>query len=240
MGRGSDVGPTPGTRAASQLDRLLAPAVLAGMIAAVVAGLVAMVATALVGRGFFTPVYGVVAPLSPSSVAQSVTAARAGTVFHVLRDPLISGSAVMLTMGGVLAMVFVPIARRVPSRWSVILPVGAGYALLVMAAISVAGMPRVTRLVAGSRPVEDLSAVPGWTVLLLEYLAFGLALGAWVALRPKDLWPEPDPLVYPDGRPATRQQRGGVPGGETPAGRGTAGREGAAGGGGQGGEGRDA
>ena len=224
MGRGSDVGPTPGTRAASQLDRLLAPAVLAGMIAAVVAGLVAMVATALVGRGFFTPVYGVVAPLSPSSVAQSVTAAGAGTVFHVLRDPLISGSAVMLTMGGVLAMIFVPIARRVPSRWSVILPVGAAYALLVMAAVSVAGMPRVTRLVAP--PVSDLPPAAGWVVLLLEYLAFGLALGTWVALRPKDLWPEPDPMTRPVVRQSPAVDR-------RP-------RESAAGGGGQGGEGRDA
>lgn len=197
MQRGSGMTPTPGTRRAGQLDRLLAPAVLAGMVAAAVAGVVAMAATALVGRGFFTPLYGVVSPLSPSTVAASLTAARAGDAFHVVRDPLLAGAAVMLTVGGVLAMVFVPIARRVPSRWSVILPVGAAYALLLMAAAGLVGMPRITRLVAGARPVDDLPAAAGWTVLLLEYLAFGLVLGAWVAYRPKDLWPEPDPFDRP-------------------------------------------
>jgi len=185
----SDLMSSARTRKASELDRLLAPATLAGMTAGAAAALVAMAGTAIAGSGFLTPLYGVMQTLSPLTVANSVVQAQAGHPFYVVRDPMIAGAAVMLTVGGVLGMVFLAIARRVPARWSVTLTTGALYALLLLVLISASGMSPTSRLVAGSTPLSDMSAPAGWALLLAEYLTFGLVLGAWAAWRPQDLRP---------------------------------------------------
>lgn len=179
-----------GTRRASELDRLLAPASLAGMIAGASAGLVAMTTTWLAGSGFLTPLYGVVQTLNPLIVATSVSHAQAGDSVYVVRDPMIAGAAVMLTIGGVLGMIFLAIARRLPSRWPVSLITGVGFALGLLALFTLTGLSPTSRLVAGSPPMGDLSVVVGWMVLLAQYLTFGLVLGAWAAWRPQDLRPQ--------------------------------------------------
>jgi hypothetical protein len=185
----SDLMSSAGTRRASELDRLLAPASLAGMTGGAVAGLVAMTGTWIAGSGFFTPLYGVMHTLSPLTVANSVTQAKHGEAFYALRDPMIAGGAVMLTVGGVLGMIFLAVARLVPPRWPVTLTAGVLFSLVVLTLLSATGLSQQSRLVAGSPPVADLTAVAGWAVLLAEYLSFGLVLGAWAAWRPQDLRP---------------------------------------------------
>lgn len=183
-----------GTRRASELDRLLAPATLAGMTAGAAAGLVAMVGTWIAGSGFYTPLYGVMQTLSPVHVANAIVHARSGDAFYAVRNPLIAGAGTILMIGGVLGMIFLALARRVPPRWPVTLSVGVLFSLVLLALLSVSGLSNTSRLVAGSPPVADLSAAVGWTVLLAEYLTFGLVLGAWAAWRPQDLRPNDGPV----------------------------------------------
>jgi len=178
---------SPSARRAGELDRLLAPAVLAGMIAVTVACLGGMVASWIAGSGFFTPIYGITATISPSTLAASLLHAQAGDAFYVARDPLVAGSAVALTAGGSFGMVFLLVGRRLTPRWSVALPGGIGYALVLMGVLSLIGLPRATRLAAASQPMDGLSSGVGWAVLLLEYALYGAVLGAWVVLRPHDL-----------------------------------------------------
>ena len=178
---------SPSARMGGDLDRLLAPAVLAGMVAVCLAGLAGMVTSWIAGSGFFTPVYGITASISPGTVVQSIHQARGGNAFYVARDPLVAGGAVALTAGGTLAMLFLPLGRRLTPRWSIAVPAGIGYALLVMCVLTLIGLPTATRLAAASRPLTDQSSVVGWTILLVEYGVYGAALGTWVVLRPGDL-----------------------------------------------------
>lgn len=199
---------SPGTRRASELDRLLAPATLAGMAAGAAAGLVAMVGTWIAGSGFYTPLYGVMQTLSPIHVANAIVHARSGDDFYAVRNPLIGGAATILMVSGVLGMVFLAVARRVPSRWAVTLPVGVLFSLALLTLLSISGLSNTSRLVAGSPPVSDLSAAAGWAVLLAEYVTFGLVLGAWPAWRPQDLRPNDGPAARggfraPDAEAAT-------------------------------------
>jgi hypothetical protein len=179
-----------GTRRASELDRLLAPATLAGMAAGGAAATVGMVGTWIAGSGFFTPLYGVMHTLSPMHVANAVVHARSGDPFYAVRNPMIGGGATMLMVSGVLGMVFLAAARRVSPRWPVTLTVGVLFSLAVLALLTLSGLSNDSRLVAGSQPVSDLSAAAGWAVLLAEYLTFGLVLGAWAGWRPQDLRPQ--------------------------------------------------
>lgn len=179
-----------GTRRASELDRLLAPATLAGMVAGAAAATVAMTGTWLAGSGFFTPLYGVMQTISPLHVANSIVHAQSGDAFFVVRDPMIGGGAVMLTVGGVLGMLYLAIARKIrPGRVPALIA-GVLFSLLVLTLLSISGLSNNSRLVAGSPPFPELSAAAGWAVLLAEYLTFGLVLGAWAAWRPQDLRPQ--------------------------------------------------
>ena len=178
---------SPSARRGGDLDRLLAPAVLAGMVAVSLAGLAGMITSWIAGSGFFTPVYGITASISPATVVRSVHQAQIGNAFYVARDPLVAGGAVALTVGGTLAMLFLPLGRRLSPRWPIAVPAGIGYALLVMCTLTLIGLPTATRLAATSRPMTDLSSVVGWAVLLVEYGVYGAALGTWVVLRPGDL-----------------------------------------------------
>jgi hypothetical protein len=178
---------SPSARMGGDLDRLLAPAILAGMVAVSLAGLAGMITSWIAGSGFFTPVYGITSSISPATVVRSVHQAQIGNAFYVARDPLVAGGAVALTVGGTLAMLFLPLGRRLSPRWSIAVPAGIGYALLVMCVLTLIGLPTATRLAAASRPMTDLSSVVGWAVLLVEYGVYGAALGTWVVLRPGDL-----------------------------------------------------
>jgi hypothetical protein len=178
---------SPSARRGGDLDRLLAPAVMAGMVAVSVAGLAGMITSWIVGSGFFTPVYGITVSISPATVVQSIHQAQIGNAFYVARDPLVAGGAVALTVGGTLAMLFLPLGRRLTPRWQIAVPAGIGYALLVMCVLTLIGLPTATRLAAASRPLTDQPSVVGWTILLVEYGVYGAALGTWVVLRPGDL-----------------------------------------------------
>jgi hypothetical protein len=103
---------------------------------------------------------------------------------------MVAGAAVMLTVGGVLGMVYLAIARRLAPRWPVTLAAGVLFSLALLALLTVSGLSQNSRLVAGSPPMVDLSAATGWALLLAQYVTFGLVLGTWAGWRPQDLRPD--------------------------------------------------
>lgn len=181
----------PGPRAASSIDRILVPGILAGMVAAVPMGLFSMIAAATYQhRGFFSPMYHIASLLGDDTAARSLQAAASGDVFFFVPEPTIFGVAMHLVVGGFFGAIFSVVARAVvarivPSRASII-AVGVAYALLVMLLMSLVLVPAADAALSGEERVSSFASVAGWGTFTIQHVIYGLVLGLWPVFRPQD------------------------------------------------------
>lgn len=181
----------PGPRAASSIDRILVPGILAGMVAAVPMGIFSMIAAATYQhRGFFTPMYHITSLLGDDTAARSLQEAASGDVFFFVPEPTIFGVAMHLVVGGFFGAIFAVVARAVvaralPSR-ATIIAVGIAYALLVMLLMSLVLVPAADAVLSGEERVSSFASVAGWGTFTIQHVIYGLVLGLWPVFRPQD------------------------------------------------------
>ena len=181
----------PGSRAASSIDRIVVPGILAGMVAAVPMGIFSMIAAATYQhRGFFTPMYHIASLLGDDTAARSLQEAASGDVFFFVPEPTIFGVAMHLVVGGFFGAIFSVVARAVvarigPSRASII-AVGVAYALLVMLLMSLVLVPAADAVLSGEERVSSFASVAGWGTFTIQHVIYGLVLGLWPVFRPQD------------------------------------------------------
>ena len=186
----------PGPRAASSIDRILVPGILAGMVAAVPMGIFSMIAAATYQhRGFFLPMYHIASLLGDDTAARSLQEAASGDVFFFVPEPAIFGVAMHLVVGGFFGAIFAVVARvllsrvepsrALPSRASII-AVGVVYALLVMLLMSLVLVPAADAVLSGEERVSSFASVAGWGTFTIQHVIYGLVLGLWPVFRPQD------------------------------------------------------
>jgi len=186
----------PGPRAASSIDRIVVPGILAGMVAAVPMGIFSMIAAATYQhRGFFTPMYHIASLLGDDTAARSLQEAASGDVFFFVPEPAIFGVAMHLVVGGFFGAIFAVVARAVvarvlPSRVvasrASIIAVGVAYALLVMLLMSLVLVPAADAVLSGEERVSSFASVAGWGTFTIQHVIYGLVLGLWPVFRPQD------------------------------------------------------
>jgi len=186
----------PGPRAASSIDRIVVPGILAGMVAAVPMGIFSMIAAATYQhRGFFLPMYHIASLLGDDTAARSLQEAARGDVFFFVPEPAIFGVAMHLVVGGFFGAIFAVVARvllfrvepsrALPSRASII-AVGVVYALLVMLLMSLVLVPAADAVLSGEERVSSFASVAGWGTFTIQHVIYGLVLGLWPVFRPQD------------------------------------------------------
>jgi hypothetical protein len=196
----------PGPRAASSIDRIVVPGILAGMVAAVPMGIFSMIAAATYQhRGFFLPMYHIASLLGDDTAARSLQEAARGDVFFFVPEPAIFGVAMHLMVGGFFGAIFAVVARvllsrvepsralpsralpsrALPSRASII-AVGVVYALLVMLLMSLVLVPAADAVLSGEERVSSFASVAGWGTFTIQHVIYGLVLGLWPVFRPQD------------------------------------------------------
>lgn len=181
----------PGSRAASSIDRIVVPGILAGMVAAVPMGLFSMIAAATYQhRGFFLPMYHIASLLGDDTAARSLQEAASGDVFFFVPEPAIFGVAMHLVVGGFFGAVFAVVARAVVARIgpspASIIAVGVVYALLVMLLMSFVLVPAADAVLSGEERVSSFASVAGWGTFTIQHVIYGLVLGLWPVFRPQD------------------------------------------------------
>jgi len=191
----------PGPRAASSIDRIVVPGILAGMVAAVPMGIFSMIAAATYQhRGFFLPMYHIASLLGDDTAARSLQEAARGDVFFFVPEPAIFGVAMHLVVGGFFGAIFAVVARvllfrvepsrvepsrALPSRASIV-AVGVVYALLVMLLMSLVLVPAADAVLSGEERVSSFASVAGWGTFTIQHVIYGLVLGLWPVFRPQD------------------------------------------------------
>ncbi|GAC1447754.1 MAG: hypothetical protein PVSMB4_03810 [Ktedonobacterales bacterium] len=148
---------------------------IAGMIAGVVMAMYAMLASATVlGQGFFTPLYGIASPLiGPGAMMASM---KAGLYFSV--GPALLGLMVHMLWSSMYGVVFGFLARALHFAGVGAVIAGIGYGVVVLLVMSLVVLPLVG--------VGAMTSVIGWPSFTIEHVVFGLVLGLWPVVRPRD------------------------------------------------------
>jgi len=171
----------------SSLERAIEAGILAGMMAAVPIGLFAAITAATYQRaGFFTPMYRIAAVLDPTSLLASTAEAAAGSPFFFDPQPLFSGGAMHLAIGGFFGVVFALLARTLRWRGRAAVLAGVLYGLAVAALMGLVVLPLAADLLGGGRLVGDAASIVGWPTFAAGHALYGLTLGTWTMARP---WP---------------------------------------------------
>lgn len=145
---------------------------LGGMVAGVVMAMYAMLASAtFLRQGFFTPLYGIAAPI----VGQSAMAASMKQGIYFALAPALAGLLIHMMWSALYGIGYGLIFRLAHLRGTSALAVGAAYGLAIELVMSLIVLPLV-----GLGTMAGMIGLPSFTV---EHLLFGLTLGVWFAAR---------------------------------------------------------
>lgn len=171
------------------IGRAIVGGAIAGVIAAVFMAMYAMVAGATYqGSGFFTPMYHIASTfIGPTNMETSMQQAMEGRLFYFLPGPAGLGLLIHMTVGAVFGGIFGVIARALRLRGAIAVAGGVAYGLLVLAAMSFVGLPLVAGLFGAGAPIAEMPLMVGWPTFTIEHALFGLVLGLWPLVRPRDV-----------------------------------------------------
>jgi uncharacterized membrane protein YagU involved in acid resistance len=162
----------------TNIDRVLVPGVLAGMVAAIPMALVATLVTAFQDRGFLRPAYQVAFVIVGEETRTSLEGVLADDPFFVEAQMVFFGAVMHLAVGGFFGALFAflaPVSRFPRHR----LLIGAAYGLLVMAVMSAIVLPLVALVLDAGPEVWGFPSRLGWPLFVLQHLVYGLMLGWW-------------------------------------------------------------
>ena len=170
------------------IEPVLQRGIFAGFGASTVMGVFAMLASATYGgRGLFTPAYHVAFVIDPNTMGQSLQKAEAGERFFFSQESFIFGMAAHVMVGAVLGALFAVLAMRLQLRDRRALAGGLIYGLAVMAFMSALVLPVVAQMSGAGQATSRMGGEIGWPTWVVLHAIFGLALGAWIYVRPQDI-----------------------------------------------------
>jgi uncharacterized membrane protein YagU involved in acid resistance len=164
------------TKDTNRLIKILIIGAIAGMIGGAVMAMYTMIATATyLHMGFFTPMYVIASPLIGRQVL--MTSLHQG-LFYFALGPALLGLVVHMMWAALYGMIFGLIAYGTHLKGVVAVISGLIYGVLVMLFMSFIMVPIV-----GAPNILNLL---GWSTWTIGHLLFGLVLGLWPVLRPRD------------------------------------------------------
>jgi uncharacterized membrane protein YagU involved in acid resistance len=175
-------------RRAGELESVLQRGIFAGFGASAIMGFFAMVASGTYGgRGFFTPAYHVAFTIDPNTMPLSLQKAGEGERFFFSHEAFVFGVAAHVMVGALLGALFAVLAPRFRLRDTRALWGGVIYGLAVMALTSALLLPLAAEMSGAGEPISRMGGEIGWPTWVALHAIFGLALGAWVYVRPQDV-----------------------------------------------------
>lgn len=170
------------------LERTLEKGVFFGVAASIPMGICAMVASATYeARGFFTPAYHVAFIIDPNTMGMSLARAGSGERFFMSRESFVFGLAAHVIVAGFFGALFAVLALMLRLEGTRVLVGGVVYGLAVMAVMSALVLPAAGSFFGAGAPISRMGSEIGWATFAALHAIYGLALGAWIYVRPQDL-----------------------------------------------------
>jgi uncharacterized membrane protein YagU involved in acid resistance len=169
------------------LERTLEKGVFCGVVASIPMGLFALLASGTYqSRGFYTPAYHVSFVIDPNTYGMSLTEAAAGERFFMSQESFVFGLALHVMVAGAFGALFAVLTTKLRLEGNRILIAGAAYGLAVMVLMSTLVLPTVGGLSDAGAPIAHMGGEIGWATFAALHVIYGLALGAWIYVRPQD------------------------------------------------------
>lgn len=167
------------TKRSTSTNSAIQIGIVGGIVGSLAMAMYAMVISDWVKHsGFFTPLYHIAASIiSPAAMMKSMGAAMHGSNFYFASGPAIVGAIVHMMTGAIAGIIFVLIARSTSIKGFSAVIAGATFGLLVMVVNGLVGLPLVSHLFGGGKPISDMAKIVGWGHFTIEHLIFGMMLG---------------------------------------------------------------
>ena len=179
---------SPSVRRGESIDRLLAPGILAGMVAALAMGLFTMTAAVTwQHRAASAPLRDVAAIADPRFAETPAQRAASSEPFDAPREPQVFAGALHLLLGGLFGAVFGLLARAARLRGLAAVAAGLLFGLAVMVFSAALLLPATAAVSGTGTAISGLPGRLGWPTFAAAHAVFGLVLGLWVLLRPWDV-----------------------------------------------------
>jgi hypothetical protein len=170
------------------LEKVAERGIFAGLVASAVMAVFAMVASATYqGRGLFTPMYHAAFIIDEETLGVAIAKAGEGEPFYFFRETFLFGMIAHVLLGGALGGLFAVAAKRLRLQGTRAILGGLVYGLAVMVVMSLLVLPQAAKLFGAGEPISRMGAEVGWPTFIAHFAVFGLALGAWLFLRPQDI-----------------------------------------------------
>ena len=171
-----------------RLELVLQKGIFAGFGASTVMGVFSMLASATYGgRGFFTPAYHVAFVIDPNTMVQSLEKAAAGERFFFSQQAFVFGMAAHVMVGAFFGALFAVLAIRLHLRDRRAVVGGLIYGVAVLVLMSALVLPAAANMSGAGQAISRMGGEIGWPTWVVLHAIFGLALGAWIYVRPQDL-----------------------------------------------------
>ena len=170
------------------LEKVAERGIFAGLVAGVAMAVFAMVASGTYqGRGFFTPVYHAAFIIDEETMGAAIAKAGEGEPFYFFRETFLFGMIAHVLLGGAFGCLFAIMARKLRLEGTRAILGGVAYGLGVMTLMSLAVLPQAAKLFGAGEAISRMGAEAGWPTFIAQFAVFGLALGAWLFVRPQDV-----------------------------------------------------
>jgi uncharacterized membrane protein YagU involved in acid resistance len=175
-------------RRAEALELVLQRGIFAGFGAGVVMGFFAMVASATYqGRGLFTPAYHVSFIIDPNTMGLSLQKAGAGERFFFSQQSFVFGVVAHLMVAAIFGALFAVLAPKLRLRGNRAFVGGLIYGFAILVLMSALLLPVAGETSGAGQAISRMGSEIGWPTFAALHAIFGLALGAWIYVRPQDL-----------------------------------------------------
>ncbi len=148
---------------------------IAGIIAGVVMAMYAMMASVtFLHQGFFTPLYGIAAPI----VGKQAMETSMGQSFYFTLGPAMIGLVIHMMVSAVFGIIYGFAARALHIAGFVSVAAGMMYGVVILLVMSFVVLPIIG---SGSMP-----STIGWPSFTVEHLMYGVAIGLWPLIKAQE------------------------------------------------------
>ena len=173
------------TVSSTSVSRAISVGVTGGVIGSLAMAMFAMIISGSVKHtGYFTPIYHIASSvISGKAMMTSMLGPIQGHNFYFDLGPAIVGGIVHMMTGAIVGAIFGIIISKIHASRAITVVAGMMFGLLVLVVNSFVGLPIVSHLFGGGKPISDMAKIVGWGHFTVEHLIFGMMLGIVVAVK---------------------------------------------------------
>jgi hypothetical protein len=173
------------TASSTSVSRPIWVGAVGGVIGSLAMAMYAMIISGSVKHmGYFTPLYHIASSfISGKAMMTSLLGPVHGSNYYFDIGPAIVGGIVHMMTGAIAGVIFALTISKLHASRAVTVVAGTMFGLLVLVVNGFVGLPIVSHLFGGGKPIAEMAKIVGWGHFTAEHVIYGMMLGIVVAAK---------------------------------------------------------